>query len=166
MKKRLAFIGVGLAFVILAAGTAFAANTADKGKHVSIEGTIQELETDEVLFPTIYLHGNGSGSATELGQFTMHFEGVVYNDSAGVGIGVEGANYTLPNGDKIFATCTGVGAPTSTAGVNQIVEKCTVAGGTGRYADASGSFTVERLVTLPTGASSGTIKGRLELAKP
>jgi hypothetical protein len=166
MNKKLAFMGIGLAVVILAAGTAFAANSAGKGKHVNIEGTIQELETDEVLFPTIYLHGNGSGSATEFGQFTMHFEGVVYNDAAGVGVGVEGANYTMANGDKLFATNTGLGVPTSTPGVNKIVEKYTVTGGTGRYAGASGNFTVERIVTLQTGASSGTIKGDLELHKP
>jgi F0F1-type ATP synthase alpha subunit len=128
-----------------------------------IQGTIEELETDEVLGPTLYLHGNGSGSATELGQFTMHFEGVVHNISADVGIGVEGANFTVANGDKIFATNTGMGAPTSTAGVNKIVEKYTVTGGTGRYADASGSFTVERLVTLATGVSTGTIEGSIEL---
>jgi len=163
MKKKLAFIGVGLAVIILATGTAFAATAVRRDKQISIQGTIQELETDEVLIPTIYLHGNGSGSATELGQFTMHFEGVVYNNSAGVGIGVEGANYTVANGDKIFATSTGLGVPTSTAGVNKIVEQYTITGGTGRYADARGKFTVERLVTLPTGASSGTIKGSIEL---
>jgi hypothetical protein len=163
MKKKLALIAIGLACLGLVAGTAFAATTAGRDKHISIQGTIQELETDEVLFPTIYLHGNGSGSATELGQFTMHFEGVVYNDSAGVGIGVEGTNYTVANGDKIFATNTGLGVPTSTAGVNQIVEKYTITGGTGRYVDASGNFTVERLVTLQTGASSGTIEGSIDL---
>ena len=163
MKKKLAFIGIGLACLTLVAGTAFAATTLDRDKHTSIQGTIQELETDEVLFPTIYLHGNGSGSATELGQFTMHFEGIVYNDAAGVGTGVEGVNFTLADGDKIFATNTGLGVPTSTAGVNKIVEKYTVTGGTGRYADASGNFTVERLVTLPTGASTGTIEGSIKL---
>jgi hypothetical protein len=163
MKRKLAFIGVGLAILILAAGTAFAANTAARDKHISIQGNIQELERDEVLFPTIYLHGNGSGSATELGQFTMHFEGIVYNNSAGVGVGVEGANFTAADGDKIFATNTGLGVPTSTGGVNKIVEKYTVTGGTGRYTDASGSFTVERLVTLQTGVSSGTIEGSIKL---
>jgi hypothetical protein len=162
MKKITAGI-MALSVLLLAAGTAFAANGFGRDKEVKIQGTINEVETDEVLFPTIYLHGNGSGSATELGQFTMHFEGVVYNDAAGVGVGVEGANFTAPDGDKIFATNTGLGVPTNTPGVNSIVEKYTVTGGTGRYDGASGNFTVERLVNLATGVSSGTIKGKLEL---
>jgi hypothetical protein len=162
VKKIFAVI-IALSVLLLAAGTAFAAISANREKEISLQGTIQEVENDEVLFPTIYLHGNGSGSATELGQFTMHFEGVVYNNAQGVGIGVEGANYTAANGDKIFATNTGLGVPTTTPGVNKIVEKYTITGGTGRYADASGNFTVERLVTLQTGASSGTIEGSIKL---
>jgi hypothetical protein len=164
VKKLFAAI-TALSVLFLAAGTAFAAISVNRDKEINFRGTIQELENDEVLFPTIYLHGNGSGSANELGQFTMHFEGVVYNNSAGVGIGVEGANYTAENGDKIFATNTGRGVPTSTPGVNAIVEKYTITGGTGRYAGASGNFTVERLVNLSTGVSSGTIKGKIELDK-
>jgi len=166
MKKKWAIIGASLVFIVLAASTAFAATTMGKGKHVDVQGTIQELETDEVLIPTIYLHGNGSGNATGLGAFTTHFEGIVYNDAAGVGIGVEGVNFALASGEVIFAAATGVGRPTSTAGVNKIVEAYTVTGGTGRYVDARGSLTVERLVTLSTGASSGNIKGSLDLRKP
>jgi hypothetical protein len=165
MKKRFAVL-IALAAVLLVAGTAFSAIAAPREQEVRFQGTIQELENDEVLFPTIYLHGNGSGSANELGHFTMHFEGIVHNDAAGVGIGVEGANYTAENGDIIFATATGLGVPTNTPGVNKIVEKCTITGGTGRYQGASGSFTVERLVTLATGVSSGTIKGTIKLHRP
>jgi len=163
MNKKLAFIGIGLAIMLLAAGTVFAAASMDGGKPVEIQGTIQELEHDEVLIPTIYLHGNGSGSATGLGDFTVHFEGIVYNNAAGVGVGTAGANITLATGDVIFATFTGVGTPTSTAGVNKIVETYTITGGTGQYADATGSFTVDRQITLPTGESSGTIEGRIKL---
>ena len=50
-----------LAIAVMVTGTALAASAIDKDKHISFQGTIQEVETDEVLFPTIYLHGNGSG---------------------------------------------------------------------------------------------------------
>src|SRR5215212_1988358 len=135
MNKKLAIIGVTMAVLLLAAGTVFAATSMGGGKPIDVQGTIQELESDEVLIPTVYLHGDGSGSATGLGDFTLHFEGIVYNDAAGVGIGVEGVNITLATGEVIFATATGVGTPTSTAGVNQIVETYTIVGGTGQFVE-------------------------------
>jgi hypothetical protein len=42
-----------------------------------------------------------------------------------------------------------------------IVEKYVITGGTGRFANASGSFTVQRLVNRATGTSSGTISGTI-----
>ena len=70
---------------------------------------------------------------------------------------------TLANGDKLFALATGLGVPTTTPCVNKIVEKYTVTGGTGRFMGATGNITVERLVTLSTGVSSGTIEGNIKL---
>ncbi len=161
MKKTFLSISVALLLLILVAGTAFA-NSAP-WKQVHFKGSLQEVENDEVLMPIIYLHGNGTGNAGGLGQFSLHFEGIVHNDANGVGIAVEGAHYTAANGDILFATGTGIGAPSNTPGVNKIVEKYTITGGTGRFADANGNFTVERLVNLPTGVSSGTVEGNIRL---
>jgi len=162
VKKTFGSIFLALLLLTLVAGAAFAA-TAVKEKMLDVTGTVQAVENDEVYYPIIYLHGNGSGSATVLGQFTLHFEGIVSNDANGVGTGVEGVNLTVSNGDILFATATGLGVPTTTPGVNKIVEKYTVTGGTGQFESATGDFTVERLVTLPTGVSSGTIKGNIKL---
>jgi len=43
------------------------------------------------------------------------------------------------------------------------VENYTITGGTGRFAGASGSFTVERMIQRSTGISSGTMNGTIAL---
>ena len=65
------------------------------------------------------------------------------------------------NGDSIFTTIVGQGQPTDTPGVNRIAEINTITGGTGRFAGAVGSFTVERLVNLSTGFTSGSFHGTI-----
>jgi hypothetical protein len=44
-----------------------------------------------------------------------------------------------------------------------ISETHTVTGGTGRFADASGSISIERSINLPTLVSSGSITGTINL---
>ena len=44
-----------------------------------------------------------------------------------------------------------------------IVETDTITGGTGRFAGATGSFTVERLLDQATGISSGSFTGGIVL---
>ncbi len=162
MKKTFVSIAIVLLLMILVAGTAFAAPAAG-GKQLHFKGSLQEVENDEVNGSTIYLHGNGSGNAIVLGQFSSHLEGIVHNDANGVGIAVEGAHYTAANGDILFVTGTGVGVSSKVPGINKIVEKYTITGGTGHFMDATGNFTVERLVTLATGVSSGTIEGNIKV---
>lgn len=56
------------------------------------------------------------------------------------------------------------------AGDNHVVEEHTIVGGTGRFAGASGSFTLDRLVqpvgTTPTSASVGTVDWTIVIHQP
>ena len=163
MKKTFVSIFIALMLLTVGVSVAFAAQPSGR-RHIHFEGTMQSVETDEVFNPTIYLHGNGSADATNLGQFTLHFEGIVYRDPAVGGVSVEAEHLTMANGDKIFATATGLGIVDGD--YSNIVENYTITGGTGQFKDASGKYTVERLVYRPTGVSSGTIEGNIKLAKP
>ena len=130
-------------------------------KQLLFQGSLEAVENNEIDGPIIYVHGRGSVNTTELNNFTVRFEAIVRNDENGIGIGNLIAHYAAPNGDSIFAEASGRGAPTSTLGVNRIVERYTITGGAGRFAAISGSFIVERLLTLATGVSSGTVSGTI-----
>jgi hypothetical protein len=160
MKKT--FLSVVMAMLLLAAGTGsmFAAPAA-AAQQLLLKGSLQAVENDVVELPTILVNGNGSGNATVLGRYSVHFEGIVHNDANGVGTALIDAQFVAANGDVLVAEASGLGTSTNTPGVNHIVEKYTIMGGTGRFAAATGNFTVERWLALATGVSTGTIAGEI-----
>jgi hypothetical protein len=84
---------------------------------------------------------------------------VTVNLATGAGTGY--AQLTAANGDSIYTTLVGQGEPTDTPGLNRIVEINTITGGTGRFSNVGGSFTLERLVDLTTGFTSGSFHGTI-----
>lgn len=108
----------------------------------------------------ILVDGGTTGVATHLGRFKMTYTVTV---SLPAGTSVGSAELTAANGDIIFTTFVGLGVPTDIPGVNSIVENNTITGGTGRFASAKGSFTVERLVDLNTqpAATFGSFHGTI-----
>lgn len=61
----------------------------------------------------------------------------------------------------IFGEGVGQGTPTGDLNVVSIEETYTIAGGTGRFEDASGTFTLKRLVSLTTGVTASTFEGTI-----
>jgi hypothetical protein len=101
-----------------------------------------------------------TGNATHLGRFTLtgpHRVNLAATPATAAGT----FEFTAANGDTLRASFTGLGTPTATTGIASIVETATITGGTGRFAGATGSFIVERLVDLinldTTGSFEGTI---------
>jgi hypothetical protein len=70
------------------------------------------------------------------------------------------ATIVAADGSRIIATFTG---QAQIGPVVTIVEQATVTSGTGRFANAAGSFTVRRTFDPATGRTTGTFDGTLQL---
>jgi len=158
MKKIFVSTIVALLLLIVLASTTFAAPSAER--QLLFKGSMQAVETHVVTFPTFTLDATGSGNATQLGLFTMSFQGEVYIPTSS---GTTSAILVAADGSSLYADGVGQGTATENPDFVSIVENYSITGGTGRFAGASGSFTVERLIQRSTGISSGTISGSIVL---
>lgn len=153
MKIRRLFLALGVASVSLAsiAASVVAAETPFKG-------TVNADETVVPSPPTASLTRDGTGTATYLGRYTEHIVMTIHLptlSSTGT------ATFTAANGDTLTATVLGQATRTSPTTLS-IVENYTITGGTGRFADATGNFTLNSTVDQPTGISSGTFSGVID----
>ncbi|MBA2415018.1 MAG: hypothetical protein H0V64_03840 [Geodermatophilaceae bacterium] len=101
----------------------------------------------------------GEGKATHLGRFTITASFDVTPPPVSSATGT--ATWTGANGDQLLTSTAGtavIAFPTAS-----ITETHTITGGTGRFADASGTLIVERLLNLQSLASTATVTGRLTL---
>ena len=71
--------------------------------------------------------------------------------------------FTIPLDDERETASTGglAGATPTAPGVLSIAESATITGGTGRFADATGTFTVERLFNQVTPLTTGSFQGTI-----
>jgi hypothetical protein len=101
----------------------------------------------------------GMGHYEHLGATVFVAEATITGSAACGGFTTtEKDTYTAANGDQVLSSATLTICPTSVAGVFQSSGTFTITGGTGRFADASGSGALHALVTF-TSPSSGTFSG-------
>jgi hypothetical protein len=148
------FVGLVAAFAISLASMAVSEAAATPFK-----GTVDAVETSHIVFPINSATRDGGGTTTYLGNYTEHIT-VQVNVLTGHGIGA--ATFTAANGDTLTAIVDGQGTPTTTPGVSSIVEVYTITGGTGRFSDATGSFTLHATLNQATGVSSGKFSGAID----
>ena len=158
MKKIFVSTIVALLLLIVIASTVFAAPLAER--QLLFKGSMQAVETHVVTFPTFSLDATGSGKATQLGLFAMSFQGVVFIPNLS---GTATATLVAADGSNLYADGVGQGTFTENPDFVSIMETYTITGGTSRFAGASGSFTVERVIQRSTGISSGTLNGNIVL---
>jgi len=159
MKKIFASTFTTLLLLIILTSTTLAAPVA-RERQLLLKGSLQAVETNEFNFPILSVDANGSGRATQLGEFTTQYQ-VEVNVLTLWGSGP--MTLIASDGSSLFAEVSGQATPTGTPNVVTILSTGTVTGGTGRFAGASGSFTVERVLDQITGVTSGTIRGTILL---
>ena len=130
-----------------------AATEATGGSELPFRGKLEATETTGAQ-----RHLVGTGDATQLGRFTLTSDFTV-DTTTGIGSGT--SIWTAANGDKIFTTFAGQAVITFP--IATITETHTITGGTGRFAEASGSIVVARSLNIPTLISSGSITGTISL---
>jgi hypothetical protein len=147
-------IGLFAAFALSLAIVSASATAAE----TPFKGTVNSVETSQISFPNASIDRQGTGTATHLGKFTEH---VTLQVNLLTESGTGTATFTAANGDTLTATVTGQATMTSPGVISQ-VEVYTITGGTGRFAGATGTFTLEGTVDLATGVGSGTFSGAID----
>jgi hypothetical protein len=146
---------IGLvATTVSLASFAFSAVAAE----TPFKGTVNAVETGPVVFPIRFLDREGTGTATYLGRYTEHVTMLINIPTLS---STGAATFSAANGDTLLATVVGQATRTSPTTLS-IVEVYTITGGTGRFADATGSFTLESTLDQTTGASSGAFSGAID----
>jgi hypothetical protein len=156
MKCRTFAVRLALAGLI-AVGLA---HVAAAGEQVPFNGTLEgSFTANSQLPPAINRQLDATGNATLLGDFTYDFPHSV-DRSVIPATGVGFSTFTAANGDQVFAFVTGE-ATLFMPGVLLGLENGTILGGTGRFASASGSFVIERLIDTVNLTTTGSFEGTI-----
>ena len=151
--RRTLVVGLIAAFAVSlgSVASAVAAETPFKG-------TLTAVETSQLVFPILSVNREATGTATYLGKYTEH---ATFQVDVRTGSATGTATFTAANGDTLTTNVAGQSTRTGPTTLS-IVEVYTITGGTGRFADATGSFTLESTLDQVTGVSSGTLTGAID----
>ena len=152
--QTIAYLQIAALFLTGALPCAVVAET-----ETPFRGSLEAVESHAVQFPTLFVEGSGAGNATLLDQFTVAYDAEV-NLVTRMKTGC--IELVAANGVRVFADVVGQSTPTGNPDVVVIVEIDTITGGTGRFANATGSFVLERLLDQGTGSTSGSFEGTIE----
>jgi hypothetical protein len=134
------------------------AGPAAAREQVPFKGSLEgDVTVTPLVPPFVMADVEATGNATHLGKFTLDIPHVV-NRANGTAVG--SYEFTAANGDTLTADFTGVAVPIA-PGVLYIEETATITGGTGRFAGATGSFTVERWFDTIAGTTTGSFEGTI-----
>jgi hypothetical protein len=162
--KTLLVLALALLFLIPLGKTVSAAPAASAAPvqitRLPCKGTMQSNETYSTAFHTLFVTANGSGEATQLGRFTVSYQMEANLMDMSV---TESVSFTGENGDSLQAKAVGQAVEDRTPGMFKVVEIYTITGGTGRFANASGTLTLNRLLSFTAGIASSTFEGYILL---
>jgi hypothetical protein len=144
-------LGLGLLLLIELSGSAAAR------QRVPFKGRLDGTVTITPASPSLEVLIEATGNATHLGDFTLVVPHLV-NPATRTGTG--SYEFTAANGDMLFADFTG-SATQIAPGLLRLVETATITGGSGRFAEATGSFTCERIFNMAAGTTTGSFEGTI-----
>ena len=114
---------------------------------------------------TFRIIGRFDGTATQLGRFTAESVDIVdtaTNTASGT------MHFTAANGDQLFATTQGIEDRFTPPNVSEVTIAATIVGGTGRFAEASGTFTIRHRTEIDfvnqISNGTGELEGQMTLA--
>ena len=126
------------------------------GSELPFKGTYEGLEKVGTV-PSHHYLVDATGNATHLGRFTVTADWTI-----GTAGGIGTSTWTAANGDQFFTSFTRSGVPEPPT--ITFTETHIITGGTGRFANSSGTFTVvqTRGLSMPYN-NSATIDGTINL---
>ena len=135
---------------------------ASRQQAKNANGTLDALDSDQFqpATNTLDVHLVGTGTASHLGRYTVVYDQTTVYLATGTSVGR--MTFTAADGDVLTATFQGRAQPQGA--LAHIEESATITGGTGRFAGATGTLVVVRLLDQVTGISSGTLDGTIVLA--
>ena len=149
-RRRLAFAAV---LGVLSTSPVLAENFS------KVQGSFNGYGTGIVQGGTLLASDSGSGAASQIGTFTFTMIQIV---DLATQSGHGSFLVVFPSGDVIYGSLSGGVVPTDPA---RIALNLTIAGGTGRFQNATGSLTFDRysdFSTLPAyETNSGTVTGTI-----
>jgi hypothetical protein len=138
---------------------------ARAGEQVPFQGALEGALVSRVPNPAPPVFDDRiemTGEATQLGQFELVIEATVdFGNPPPIAMGT--ATFTAANGDTLVADVIGTSVPV-VPGVSVLITEDAVIdpdGSTGRFAGATGSFTIERLFNLTTFETVGSFDGTI-----
>ena len=162
--KSLLVLALASVFLIPLAGRVTAAPAVEAAPlrpiRIPFNGTMQSNETYSTAFYTMFVTANGSGDANELDQFTVSYQMEANLLDMSVS---ESVYFAGMNGDSLQATAVGQAIEDRTPGMFKVVEIYTITGGTGRFDGASGTLTMNRLLSIEAGIASSSFEGYILL---
>ena len=140
------------------------AQTQRNATRLPLRGSFTLADRSTITPPTMLIQGTGEGNATHLGRFTMTVADVVTLATA-TSSGT--LTFTAANGDQLFATTAGGEDQFTPPNISHVTLAATIVVGTGRFASATGTFTMERTGTINfvagTSTSIGSFDGHINL---
>ena len=140
-------------------------NVSSNAASLPLRGSFTRASSSTFEPPvTLVISGNATGTSTLLGRFTAtSVDRVDTTNNTGVGT----FDLTAANGDQILATTVGVENSFVPPNISTVTLAATIVGGTGRFAGATGTFTIQltEVIDFATNSAtgSGTFEGEIKL---